>query len=202
MSTKSLILIGLASFILLNASMMGLYLLSDTATSEARTDELPVISTLPPFALTSDKNVPLDNSTLTGKVWIADFIFTSCAGPCPAMTRSMAAVAKKLELYPEVAFVSVSVDPETDTPEVLARYGAKFGANPERWHFLTGTPEAIQELAVKGFMIGAVDDPVIHSTKFCLVDQKGQIRGYYTGTDEAELEQMIVAVHRLLEEKP
>ena len=166
MSTKSLIIIGLVSFVLLNASMMGLYLLSGAASTEAAAEELPVISTLPPFSLTSDKNTPLDNASLAGKVWIADFIFTSCAGPCPAMTRSMAAVAKKLELYPEVAFVSVSVDPETDTPEVLSRYGEKFGANPERWHFLTGTPEAIQELAVKGFMIGSVDDPVIHSTKF------------------------------------
>lgn len=202
MSTKTLIIIGLVSFVLLNASMMGLYLLSGSASSEASAEELPVISTLPPFSLTSDKNTPLDNGSLAGKVWIADFIFTSCAGPCPAMTRSMAAVAKKLELYPEVAFVSVSVDPETDTPEVLSRYGEKFGANPERWHFLTGTPEAIQELAVKGFMIGSVDDPVIHSTKFCLVDQKGQIRGYYTGTDEAELEKLVADAHRLLEEKP
>ena len=116
------------------------------------------------------------------------------------MTRSMADVAKKLELHPEIEFVSVSVDPETDTPEVLARYGEKFGADPKRWHFLTGSTEAIQELAVKGFKIGSVDDPVIHSTKFCLVDKQGQIRGYYTGTDEVELEQLIAAATRLLEE--
>lgn len=200
MSTKALILIGLVTFVLLNASLMGLYLLSGAGLAPGSADALPVIATLPDFSLTSDKGTTIDNNALAGKVWIADFIFTSCSGPCPVMTRSMAAVAKKLELHPEVNFVSISVDPETDTPEVLARYGEKFGANPERWHFLTGTVDAIQQLAVKGFMIGSVDDPVIHSTKFCLVDQKGQIRGYFTGTDEAETDQLIAAALRLLEE--
>ena len=200
MSTKTLIIIGLVSFVLLNASLMGLYLLMGVASPADSADELPVISTLPDFALTSDKGTTLDKASMAGKVWIADFIFTSCAGPCPVMTRSMADVAKKLELHPEIEFVSVSVDPETDTPEVLARYGEKFGADPKRWHFLTGSIEAIQELAVKGFKIGSVDDPVIHSTKFCLVDKQGQIRGYYTGTDPVEIEQLTAAATRLLEE--
>lgn len=199
MSTKTLITLGLVSFVLLNASLMGLYLLAGVARTPDTITELPVLSTLPDFSLTSDKGTEVTKATLAGKVWIADFFFTSCSGPCPVMTRSMAEVAKKLELYPEVEFVSISVDPETDTPEVLARYGEKFGANPARWHFLTGTVEAIQQIAVKGFMIGSVDDPVIHSTKFCLVDQKGQIRGYYTGTEAAETDQLIAAVHRLLE---
>jgi protein SCO1/2 len=199
-STKALIIVGLVTFVLLNASLMGLYLLSGAGLAPGSSDALPVIATLPDFSLTSDKGTAIDNKSLAGKVWIADFIFTSCSGPCPVMTRSMAAVAKKLELHPEVNFVSISVDPETDTPEVLARYGEKFGANPERWHFLTGTVESIQQLAVKGFMIGSVDDPVIHSTKFCLVDQKGQIRGYFTGTDEVETDQLIAAALRLLEE--
>lgn len=199
MSTKTLITLGLVSFVLLNASLMGLYLLAGVARTPDTITELPVLSTLPDFSLTSDKGTEVTKATLAGKVWIADFFFTSCSGPCPVMTRSMAEVAKKLELYPEVEFVSFSVDPETDTPEVLARYGEKFGANPARWHFLTGTVEAIQQIAVKGFMIGSVDDPVIHSTKFCLVDQKGQIRGYYTGTEAAETDQLIAAVHRLLE---
>lgn len=199
MSTKALITIGLVSFVLLNASLMGLYIVAGAADTNEPSAELPVLSTLPDFSLTSDKGTEVNKGTMAGKVWIADFFFTSCSGPCPVMTRSMAEVAKKLELYPEVEFVSFSVDPETDTPEVLTRYGEKFGANPARWHFLTGTVEAIQQVAVKGFMIGAVDNPVIHSTKFCLVDQKGQIRGYYTGTEAAETDQLIAAVHRLLE---
>lgn len=199
MTTKALFTVGLVSFVLLNACLMGLFLLSGAAQAPDATDELPILSTLPDFSLTSDKGTEVNKGTMAGKIWIADFFFTSCSGPCPVMTRSMADVAKKLELYPEVEFVSFSVDPETDTPEVLAKYGEKFGANPARWHFLTGTVEAIQQVAVKGFMIGSVDNPVIHSTKFCLVDQKGQIRGYYTGTEAAETDRLIAAVHRLLE---
>jgi len=200
MNTRILIFVGLGLFVLLNASLMLLYILAGGRAAPAGNGELPIISTLPEFSLTSDKAVPLGNADLAGKIWIADFIFTSCGGPCPAMTRSMASVADKLALYPDVRFVSISVDPETDTPEVLARYGETFGADPERWDFLTGTPEAIQKIAVEGFKVGSVEDPVIHSTKFCLVDRSGQIRGYYTGTDEAEIEELIAAVHQLLKE--
>lgn len=200
MSFKALFITGIAFFVLLNASLMGLYLLSGAADAPAESDALPVLYPLPDFSLTSDKNAPLAKSDLKGKVWIADFIFTSCAGPCPAMTRSMADVAERLALYPEVQFVSVSVDPDTDTPDVLSAYGEKFGADPARWHFLTGEMDAIQTLAVEGFKIGSVDDPVIHSTKFCLVDKAGQIRGYYTGTDEAELNELVEAVHQLMKE--
>lgn len=199
MSTKALILTGLAFFVLLNASLMGLYLLSTTQ-SQATEDTLPVISTLPDFSLTSDKGTSLSKADLAGKIWIADFIFTSCAGPCPEMTRSMAALAEKMKLYPNVQFVSVSVDPETDTPEVLARYGERFGADPARWHFLTGPIEQIQALAVEGFKIGSVDDPVIHSTKFCLVDGEGRIRGYFTGNDAIEQELLVAAIEQLVKE--
>ena len=200
MSFKALFITGIVFFVLLNASLMGLFLLSGAADAPAETDALPVLYPLPDFSLTSDKNEPLSKDDLKGKVWIADFIFTSCAGPCPAMTRSMAGVAERLSLYPDVQFVSVSVDPETDTPEVLSAYGEKFGADPSRWHFLTGNMDAIQTLAVEGFKIGSVDDPVIHSTKFCLVDKTGQIRGYFTGTDEAELDELVASVHQLIKE--
>jgi protein SCO1 len=185
---------------LLNASLMVLFVLSGATQAPASGDALPVLYPLPDFALTSDKDAPLARADLLGSVWIADFIFTSCAGPCPMMTRSMADVAERLSLYPEVKFVSVSVDPETDTPEVLAAYGEKFGADPKRWHFLTGEMASIQELAVNGFKIGSVDDPVIHSTKFCLVDKAGNIRGYFTGTEPEELDQLVAAVHQLIKE--
>ncbi len=200
MSFKALFITGIIFFVLLNVSLMGLFVLNGVADVPTETDELPVLYPLPEFSLTSDKNAPLSKEDLKGKVWIADFIFTSCAGPCPVMTRRMAGVAERLALYPEVQFVSVSVDPETDTPEVLSAYGEKFGADPTRWHFLTGSMDAIQTLAVEGFKIGSVDDPVIHSTKFCLVDKSGQIRGYYTGTDEAELNELVAAVHQLIKE--
>ena len=200
MSTRALIIVGIILFVLLNASLMGLFLLAGKSGDRANAEALPVLFPLPQFALTTDKNTTLQRDDLLGKVWVADFIFTSCAGPCPRMTESMAKVAETVKLYPDVRFVSISVDPDTDKPEVLAAYGEKFGANPERWDFLTGDLEAIQTLAVDGFKIGSVDDPVIHSTKFCLVDKQGQIRGYYTGTDEAEVAQLITAIHQLIKE--
>ncbi len=200
MSFKALFITGIVLFVLLSASILGLLLLSGAAKKPAATDALPVLYPLPAFSLTSDKNAPLRKVDMLGKVWIADFIFTSCGGPCPEMTRSMARVAERLALYPEVRFVSVSVDPDTDTPDVLSAYGAKFGADPERWDFLTGALEDIQTLAVEGFKIGSVEDPVIHSTKFCLVDKAGQIRGYFTGTDEVEIDALVAAVHQLIKE--
>ena len=205
MKTKTLILAVVALFLLLNASLMGLYLLTQRESAAPVgvlvPEALPVIKKLPTFTLTSDKGTPFSPEDLAGKVWVADFIFTSCPGPCPIMTRNMAGVAETLKMISDVAFVSISVDPETDTPEVLAKYGAQHGADPTRWHFLTGTPEAIQSVAAEGFMVGAIDDPMIHSSKFCLVDRAGQIRGYFTGTDEDDIDRLITAVHQLLKEE-
>ena len=205
MKTKTLIFIALALVVLLNVSLMGLYLLKQagarTPVGFSAPETLPVIKKLPAFTLTSDKGTPFSPEELAGKVWVADFIFTSCPGPCPIMTRNMAGVAETLKMISDVSFVSISVDPETDTPEVLAKYGAQHGADPARWHFLTGTPEAIQSVAAEAFMVGAIDDPMIHSSKFCLVDRAGRIRGYFTGTDEDDIDRLITAVHQLLKEE-
>lgn len=200
MSTRALIVLGCSLFLLLNACLMLMYVLANAAPKPAKPEPLPVLAQLPDFTLTSDKGTPLSREDLAGKIWIADFFFTSCAGPCPIMTRNMAGVAERLKGNPDVAFVSISVDPETDTPEVLSRYGAKYDADPARWHFLTGDEGAIQSLAVEGFMVGSVDNPVIHSQKFCLVDRAGQLRGYFTGADEAELDKLVAAVEVLTKE--
>lgn len=202
MNTKSVVLAGLAMIVVLNVALMGLYLLVRplAPTQAAPADTLPVLKSLPPFTLTSEKDTPFHAKDLLGQVWVADFIFTSCGGPCPIMTRNMAGVAETLAQYPDVAFVSISVDPETDSPEVLAKYSEHHGADPERWNFLTGDLEAIQSIAVEGFMVGSVEDPIIHSTKFCLVDKEGRLRGHYDGTDEAELDELIAAIHQLREE--
>ena len=117
------------------------------------------------------------------------------------MTKNLAGVSETLKMYDDVAYVSISVDPETDTPEVLARFAERYGADPARWTFLTGAPEAIQSIAADSFMLGSIDDPMIHSPKFTLVDKQGRIRGYYTGTDEVEVDQMITAVQLVRKEE-
>jgi protein SCO1/2 len=171
---------------------------------------LPVYGRIPDFTLTdrTDRTVPL--AELRNRVWIADFIFTRCPGPCPLMTARMASLQQPLAKLPDVRLVSISVDPQYDTPKVLHEYAAKFGAT-DRWYFLTGSKAAIFKLARDGFHLAAQDNPdaasqpeqgpIIHSTKFVLVDRQAQIRGYYDSTDQDSMTKLLKDVTELLREK-
>ncbi len=154
---------------------------------------------LPEFALEGHDGQPLSLETLRGRPFVADFIFTSCAGLCPAMTARMAQLQQRLP--PGVATLSFTVDPKHDTPEVLARYARDFGAGPS-WRFATGRREALYRLATEGFKLAAMevpkdqqqpgtDGPFLHSSKFVLVDGVGRIRGYYDSEDSEALEQLL-----------
>lgn len=148
----------------------------------------------PSFLLTDQFNRPFDSASLKGQVWIADFIFTSCGGACPPMTQKMAQLQQKLPAA--VKLVSVTVDPARDTPQVLAEYGAGYGAQPDRWFFLTGPAEQIFPLIQKGFRLsvaegGSPEEPVTHSSRFVLVDRSGGIHGYYDSTDPAQFERLV-----------
>lgn len=168
---------------------------------EPHQDALPALGTVSEFELTSAaEETPFALENLKGKVSVVDFIFTSCGGICPVMTNNLSDVHRMFSEEEDVQFVSVSVDPETDTPEVLREYAKRNRANPERWYFLTGDLEAIHTLAVDGFKIGSVDDPLIHSPHFVLVDRAGKIRGYYTGTDPEEKARIADDIRTLLAE--
>ena len=158
----------------------------------------PVLGRVEPFELVSAEGKAFTLADLDGKVWVADFIFTSCAGPCPLMSQRMATIQRRFRSHPALALVSFSVDPERDTPEVLAAYGEGFGAIPGKWHFLTGDYDAIQAVAVKSFKLGHKDNPVHHSTYFALVDRAGNIRGYFDSIDPDFMENLTVQLHRLL----
>jgi cytochrome oxidase Cu insertion factor (SCO1/SenC/PrrC family) len=164
-----------------------------------RVPEPPRMSALPAFRLTERSGRPLSLADLRGRPWVADFIFTQCAGACPAMTARMARLRR--DLSTDVAFVSFTVDPAHDTPEVLARYAATFRAD-ESWHFLTGAQKDLYDLSVGGFKLAAMevppadkaaggDGPFLHSSKFVLVDAEGVIRGYYDSTDEQALRALV-----------
>ncbi len=122
---------------------------------------------------------------------MADFIFTTCPGPCPLVTASMAKVQKAVEHDPRVQLVSFTVDPQNDTPPVLAAYADKFGAQPDRWWFLTGPEKPLYNLIQNGFYQVVQDNRgqplqdgefiVTHSTKMVLVDAEGTVRGFYDG---------------------
>jgi len=142
---------------------------------------------------------------LRGAPWVADFIFTRCRGPCPLMTRRMAELG---EVLPgEVRRVSFTVDPEHDSPEVLAEYAERYEA-PRSWLFLTGPRPRMWELAVEGFKLGvafsggAPNDHglITHSTRFVLVDAEGRIRGYYDGFEKEERRRLVAEARAVLAE--
>lgn len=153
-------------------------------------DSLPVYGQVAPFRLMDARGQAFDSSRLNNKVWIAAFFFTTCSGICPIMTKNLKSLQDRYRSYPDVAFVSISVNPEQDTPPALAEYARKYGADTERWHFLTGAREDITRVAVQGFKVGSVDEPIFHSASFILVDRRGRIRGYYEGTRREAVERL------------
>ena len=112
----------------------------------------------------------------------------------------MAEFHKNFQKDNRVRMISVSVDPERDSPQVLSKYALLYSANTDIWHFLTGSSEAIHQLAFKGFKVGSIEDSINHSTYFVLVDQKLQIRGYYDGVDQEKMNQLSRDIAYLLEE--
>jgi len=159
-----------------------------------RAPELTRFYPLPDFSLTDQTDTQVTLADRKGRVWIADFIFTHCAGTCPVMTDQMRELHDTLP--PEIRMVSITVDPDRDTPKALAAYAAEHGATRERWLFLTGDKQSLYDLCVKGFKLpidetgGTPAEPIAHSTRFVLVDQQGEIRGYYSGTEEEDLKRL------------
>ena len=157
---------------------------------ENKKDELPILGELIDFRLTDQNGDEFGKEDLYGKVWVADFIFTTCAGPCPVMTGQFAELQSRFANASDLNLLSVSVNPEYDTPEILREYGERYGADYDKWHFLTGDKEAIHKLAVDGFKVGSVEDPIVHSTRFILLDGKARIRGYYISSELEEMQQL------------
>lgn len=151
----------------------------------------PVLGHVPELVLTNRDGRTIRRADLDGRPWIADFIFTRCPASCPMMSARMARLNRDLPADLPVRLVSISVDPDHDTPEVLQRYAESFQAT-DRWLFLTGTREDVRRLCVEGFKLGldmapapgSGPEPILHSTRFVLVDGNGDIRGYYEAFDE------------------
>ncbi len=171
---------------------------------------LPVLFQIPDFSLTNQESRVVSQADLRGRVWIADIIFTRCAGPCPKMTQRMSEIQAALPRESEVRLVSLTTDADYDTPAVLRRYGERFGAQPERWWFLTGDKRAIADLAIDGFKFVAAEkkpeertDPAdlfVHSTHFVLVDKRGRARAVYDYDQADMMPRLLEAVRRLLRE--
>jgi protein SCO1/2 len=158
--------------------------------------DLPRLGPAPAFTLVSEQGKTVTRADYEGKVWIADFIFTRCGGSCPILSAKMAALSERMTDVPGVRFVSFGVDPEYDTPDILAEYGRNLGADPSRWSFLHGTRPVVRALIRDGFKLAIEDaatdsvEPILHSTRFVLVDGEGTIRGYYDGMEQPPVDQL------------
>jgi protein SCO1/2 len=161
---------------------------------------------VPAFEFTDQTGTPFGSENLKGKIWIANFIFTRCKGPCPLISTRMADLNTKLnKLRDGVVLVSFTVDPDYDTPEVLTKYGELLGANPAHWKFLTGQPDSIKDFVVKGLLQPLSKEPdgtPAHSQRFVIVDGEGWIRGFQNGEDPEVVQKLMVDIGGLLREGP
>jgi protein SCO1/2 len=167
---------------------------------------IPSYGTLPSFELVNQDAQPFGTAQLAGKIWIADFIFTTCPGPCPIISTRMSELQKPLEKT-DIHLVSFTVDPEKDTPEVLRVYAEKLHAQPARWDFLTGPRDAIYALTRDGFKLAVSDGSEeegmpVHSTRVVLVDRRGVIRGYYDALAPDAVTKLLADANHLFRETP
>jgi protein SCO1/2 len=162
---------------------------------------LPVKGIVPQFELTLQTEQPFDSHSLDGHIWVADFIYTTCEGPCPMMSHQMHGIQNSTGSTPEVKLVSFTVDPEHDTPSVLAKYAKIFKADPARWYFLTGERERLNALGGPGFKLNNVDGSLNHSTRFVLVDGKRRIRAYYLSSDDDFPQKLLNDIRQLQKER-
>ncbi len=161
---------------------------------------LAVLGEVPSFRFTAQDGRQFDRAALDGNLWVADFIFTRCHGPCPLMSAKMSRLQKAVADYPDVRLVSFTIDPDHDTPKVLAEYASRYRADPARWVFLTGDKWALDSLGRDHFKVHSIDGSMVHSTRFVLLDRRSRIRGYYSSEDEGVIERLAADIRRLRRE--
>ena len=166
--------------------------------------------TIASFSFTDQNNEKVTDKIIEGKVFVAEYFFTTCGSICPKMNEQMQRVQSEFLGDERMKILSFTVDPETDTPEKLSIYAKNHKANPNQWYFLTGKRDELYALARKSFFIlkpaeaknlGDANSDFIHTNNFVLIDKKRQIRGYYDGTQVKEVDRLIEDIHVLLSEK-
>jgi protein SCO1/2 len=189
----------------------GVLLLSFYAVLMATTDfgkvKLPVLNTVHPFSFTKQDGKQVTEKDVTGKVYVAEFFFTTCKGICPKMNRNMQSVYNELKSEKHFLILSHTVDPETDSVAQLKKHAESLGASPENWWFLTGTKENLYKTARESYLLDDPDNSTkniteqfLHTQFFALVDKTGRVRGIYDGLKQDELKTMKGDIYKLLEE--
>ena len=195
-------------------SIVGLLSLAEVKSREIT---LPIYGQVADFTLTNEAGQITTLADLTNHVWVADIIFTRCAGPCPRMTGQMKSVQDLLAPDGNARLVTLTTDPDYDSPQVLTRYGEHYGADFKRWIFLTGTKTEVAGLAADSLKLGSTPvaptnqlsavDLFIHTTIFVLVDKHARLRGVFetAGQDEDwenNVRPLLLADIRRLEREP
>ncbi len=173
---------------------------------EEDTGPLPILGQVPEFSLTSHRGASFGSKALGGKPYLAAFLFTRCPSVCPRLTERMGEVADRVKAEGRtLEFVSISVDPEHDTPPVLTEFAKKHGALRPNWTLLTGDSDAIRTTAESGFKIGVTgaydaskpDMGITHGSHLILVDARGRIRGFYRSFDDDTVARVLDGLQRL-----
>jgi protein SCO1 len=192
------------------------YLLAQLRFRQSLGKPLPVLGQVQDFRLTNQIGQPVSLADLRGRVWVADIIFTRCAGPCPRMTRQMREIQQSLPPASQARLVTLTTDADYDTPPVLRAYAEKFGADTNRWMFLTGDKRQIANLAIDSLKLTAIEkkpeerlspeDLFVHSTIFVVVDKHGRLRGVFETEGEGigpyQVRSRILAAVKRLESEP
>ncbi len=178
---------------------------------QARGKPLLIYSQIDHFSLTNQHNEIVSSEKLHGKIWIADVIFTRCPLQCARMTKRFEQLQEALPKDNSVQLISITADPQFDTPEVLKNYAQQYGADQSRWWFLTGPKSEINRVVVSGLKLVIYEkkpeerevpaDLFLHSTKFVLVDGQGRVRGWFNGESEESKGEILRAVKTLKKEK-
>lgn len=158
---------------------------------------------IPDFTFINQEGKPIGRSQMEGKITVVDFFFTSCPSICPVMSKELSRVNDMFREEPRAQLMSISIDPEFDTPQVLKEYADEHEAIAGKWHFLSGPKLETFQLARCGFVLPALDgngvpDDFVHSDKFILIDAEGRIRGYYSGTTREQVDLLILEMKILL----
>lgn len=229
MRPSRLLALGVAAlgFSLVGGALAALWRQPEPLPAESTVESLADYGPVPDFQLTERGGRILTLADLRGKVWLANFIYTECTETCPLQSAQVQRLQEEFAEAGDLRFVSITVDPSHDTPEVLRRYAQRYGADPERWLFLTGPKPAIVALARDGFKLGVSEatpaarssalpgllgpDPafashgsgglILHSSRFVLVDRQARIRAYHRTDDPDSLARLRENLRALLAER-
>jgi protein SCO1 len=181
----------------------------DTVVTRNGIDEIDTVyHTIPPFEFINQDGNLVTQNDYKDKIVVVDFFFATCQSICPVMTKQMSTLLWKLEddAYKDVKFLSHTVNPQNDTPQVLKKYGEKYKADFSRWTFVTGEKEKIYQQGFTGYLLSTQEDSTalggfLHSPLFVLIDKQQHIRGFYDGTVTKEVDDLVIDIKMLLKEE-